>query len=376
MADFTGTGGDDTQVGSAFEDSFDYSQGGHDTLWGGDDDDSFYMGGAFDPSDSIDGGDQINLDSVEIGGDYSAGLTITSSMMTGIEGLELDAGTYRLKIADGVAGDFFIIGMLPGCTSVLDASAVTSTLNISDNIGVVTRAIGGSGDDRFEIYAAERRDVLIGGPGDDQLTVQYAQDFRLAGHSFSGFETLRLVTTHKVTLADGNVAAGEALTVNGFSGVAMDFDGHKEADGHFVVNGADQGDRMVGGQLYDSIDGGGGDDTIAGGGGADVLTGGAGADVFAFAVVHHSWSGEADLITDLEDGDSIDLSAIDADRKSPGDQAFAVVEAFTGHRGELTISYDADSGRTLFSGDVNGDGVADLVIQAAGDHTAFAGLVL
>jgi Ca2+-binding RTX toxin-like protein len=377
MADFFGSGGDDTQVGSAGEDSFDFSQGGSDTLFGGDDDDSFIMGATLDPGDVIDGGDQINLDSVEIGGDYSAGLTITSSMLQGIEGLGLDAGDYRLTLGDGVANGYFVVGMQPGCTGVFDASAVTAnSLNFGINDGVVMRIIGGAGDDRFEQYSADRKNVLIGGPGQDELTVQYVTDFKAAGHSFSGFETLRAVTAHRITLADGNVAAGETLTVDAWSVLAMNVDGHRERDGHFVINGDAEADLMAGGQLGDTLSGGGADDTITGAGGADTLTGGAGADTFAYGFVHQSWSGAADLITDLEAGDVIDLSGVDADRRSPGDQAFTVVAAFDHNAGELTMTYDAGQDLTTIAGDVNGDGRADLVIHLSGDQTGFAGIVL
>lgn len=379
VADYTGTGGDDTQVGSSGEDGFDFSQGGHDTLWGGDDDDSFVMGDALDPLDVIDGGDQVNLDSVEIGGDYFAGLTITSSMLQGIEGLELEAGTYRLKLGDGVADGYFVVGMLPGATGVFDASAVTANpLNISDNIGVRMRILGGQGDDRFEIYAADRKDVLVGGAGQDQLTVQYVQDFHAAGHSFQGFEILRAVTSHKITLADGNVAAGDVLTVNAFFGLAMDVDGHKETDGRFAMNGDSQADHMVGGHLADTLAGSDGADTLIGGGGADQLTGGTGADSFVFRTSADSTVAAPDLITDLQDGDLIDLSAIDADKHQAGTQHFTLVSAFTGHAGELVVAYDAQDDLTRIMGDVNGDGRADLLIEALGDardFTSFNGVV-
>ena len=126
----------------------------------------------------------------------------------------------------------------------------------------------------------------------------------------------------------------------------------------------------------DSLNGGGADDTLEGGAGADVLTGGTGDDSFVFAKLGASTAAHPDLITDLESGDAIDLSAIDADTGAAGDQAFVQVGGFTGHAGELTLTYDSGAGETLLEGDVDGDGQADLAIRLTGDQTGFTGIVL
>lgn len=119
-----------------------------------------------------------------------------------------------------------------------------------------------------------------------------------------------------------------------------------------------------------------GDDLLSGGRGADVLTGGGGSDTFVYHAVADSTAARADVITDLGDGDVIDLSAIDANAGQAGDQAFHLVVALDGGAGELALSYDAANDLTLASGDVDGDGVADLVITLAGDHRDFTGFAL
>jgi hypothetical protein len=119
-----------------------------------------------------------------------------------------------------------------------------------------------------------------------------------------------------------------------------------------------------------------GDDTISGGDDADVLTGGGGADIFLYSDYRDSKGKEADLITDLDRDDHIDLSAIDADKHTRGDQAFHLVATLSGHAGELVLSYDAVKDITTVSGDVNGDGRADLEITIAGDTTGFTHFVL
>jgi serralysin len=126
----------------------------------------------------------------------------------------------------------------------------------------------------------------------------------------------------------------------------------------------------------DSLFGGQGADTLTGGAGADSLSGGDGADVFRFTKLSDSTAASSDLITDLTDADQIDLHLLDADTGTGGDQAFHLVGAFGGHAGELTVAYDSGADLTTVSGDVDGDGVADLVITIAGDSSGFTNFVL
>ena len=134
------------------------------------------------------------------------------------------------------------------------------------------------------------------------------------------------------------------------------------------------------------LDGGAGDDrlsaefagdTMIGGLGQDTMSGAIShSDLFQFVSVQDSALGAADLIQNLEDGDVIDLSAIDADLNAAGDQAFHLATSFSGLAGELVLSYDATGAVTSIAGDVDGDGAADLVITASGDHRDFANFVL
>ena len=64
---------------------------------------------------------------------------------------------------------------------------------------------------------------------------------------------------------------------------------------------------------------------------------------------------------DFQHGDTIDLSALDANITLPGNQPFAFVSEFTGSAGQL--QWDATSSGFLVSGDVDGDETADFSIQ-------------
>jgi len=131
------------------------------------------------------------------------------------------------------------------------------------------------------------------------------------------------------------------------------------------------GDSRTGGAT-DTIDGGAGNDVLNGGARRDYLTGGAGSDRFVYTNVSDSSYADYDRIMDLSDEDIIDLSGIDADINTEGDQAFALVDSFTGQAGQITLTYNAGAGFTVLAADVNGDGLADMRIVLYGNHEDFS----
>jgi Ca2+-binding RTX toxin-like protein len=111
-----------------------------------------------------------------------------------------------------------------------------------------------------------------------------------------------------------------------------------------------------------------GDDILIGGGGADTLFGGKGADTFVYKRFTDSNADRLDSLMDFSrsDHDKINLSAIDANRKTKGDAAFDFIgtHVLDHHAGELHVFHDEDN--TYVGGDVNGDGKDDLVIVLYG----------
>jgi len=91
-----------------------------------------------------------------------------------------------------------------------------------------------------------------------------------------------------------------------------------------------------------------------------------------------STSSTTDKITDFSwaSGDYIDLSRIDANSTTLGDQAFSFVNSFTKQAGQATLTYDAASNTSTFRADVDGDGVADFVLQVSGQQDTSHGWVL
>ncbi|MGZ8419316.1 MAG: M10 family metallopeptidase C-terminal domain-containing protein, partial [Allosphingosinicella sp.] len=117
------------------------------------------------------------------------------------------------------------------------------------------------------------------------------------------------------------------------------------------------------GKSSDTLKGGAQNDLLFGNLGADQLTGGGGADTFRYDSTADSNSASMDQILDFTPGtDRMDLTRIDARTNLAGNQAFTWIgsNAFTGTAGQLRAFQQG--GDWILQGDVDGDGVADLVI--------------
>lgn len=113
----------------------------------------------------------------------------------------------------------------------------------------------------------------------------------------------------------------------------------------------------------ETLRGGAGDDTLLGRAGNDTLWGGAGADRFVFEE-GMGW----DTIRDFGEGDVIDLSRIDANKRIPGNQAFDFIES-NWIRGVEDLGFYKDArGWTSVQGDITGDGRFDFSIRLIGQH--------
>ncbi len=183
------------------------------------------------------------------------------------------------------------------------------------------RMVGGGGNDLY--YVDNVGDVVVEAAGGGTDTVRSAVTYTLGAN----VERLQLVGSQQVN------AIGNAL------------------------------DNVLQGNARSNV--------IIGMGGRDLMTGGGGADRFDFRAVSDSPFAAYDRITDLEDQDVINLSAIDANTNIAGDQGFTLVAAFTRQAGQLTLSYVASGDFTVLAADVNGDGVGDFRVILNGDHTDY-----
>lgn len=133
----------------------------------------------------------------------------------------------------------------------------------------------------------------------------------------------------------------------------------------------DGDDVLDGGAGNDYLDGGEGSDILRGGKGVDQINAGDGSSLDGYADIIVFAAGDtgkdltkADHILNFESGsDRIDLSAIDAKTATGGiDDAFIFIgtSAFSNVAGQLR--YQTVAGTTRIMGDMNGDGLADLMI--------------
>jgi Ca2+-binding RTX toxin-like protein len=321
-----GRGGDDVLSDAAGTNRFNLFGGGDDTATGGTGNDTFLFDTYFDAADKVDGGGGYNtlvlngFDEFGTGVDDSMGppiLYFAADTMTNIDRIQFMPGyDYFIALNDGnvAAGHTLLVdgSNLCGCYYFyFDGSA-----EMDGNLQI----LGSTGDDI--LIAGHGNDVLKGGYGDDYLLFNgnltpndqayggdgydvlildgdYSAGVKMKGTTIHDVEMISLTEGHsyKLIMNDGNVAAGETLTVDGsYLGHAnalpdptdtLYFDGSGEKDGSFYVAGGYGSDTLLGGaqddvffgfEGADHISGGGGDDYIDGGEGNNVLDGGDGND--------------------------------------------------------------------------------------------------
>jgi VCBS repeat-containing protein len=295
--------------------------GGADTLIAGSGSDSFYMGANLTAAVSIDGGGGI--DHVYLNGDYSAGVTFSSTTMVNVEFIQFAAGhDYKIITDDATVGSGQLLtvqgGFLgAGDSLYFDGSAETNGhFTIQGGAGDDTM-IGGSGNDIFRPGAGN--DTVKGGGGSD--SINFGANFTAADSVDGGagndelflngnystalvFSATTMINVESIGLAAGNsynlvmnnatVASGQTLTIRAgtlLAGDALTFDGSADTSGgNFVINSGAGNDVITGGWTDDVIRTGSGNDTVHAGGGndsinvgafltaADTLDGGAGSD--------------------------------------------------------------------------------------------------
>ena len=284
------------------------------------------------PNNDTDGDTAVNAAAGNVSGEWDAA--------------EGSGTTLTAQIANLLAGNIYVNFH----TTTHSGGAIRGQLLAQD-----------SGLDRLDVRAANIGDwstmqfLLHDVSGSAQFTTTF--DGHTHTMQFSGVSEANLQEADFIFA--GNVNETIAGTAN-----ADDLFG---AGGTDHINGSGGNDRLFGES---------GKDVLIGGKGHDTLYGGTGADKFTLQTTGESGVGAAkrDIIADFSHGqhDKINLHTIDADSTLGGNQDFFLGGgAFTHTPGELIQV--SSGGKTIVSGDVNGDGHADFQIELSGAPTLVNG---
>ena len=322
----------DTLTGGAGRDTLD-GGAGNDTLAGGGNDDIYFVDHPGDVVlEAVGGG---GFDAVYAGINYvlRAGSEIEQLAATGLalgRAIDLTGNEFSQSLVSGSGHDALNGG---GGADFLTANAGNDILNGGTGVDYMD---GGAGDDIY--YVDDVFDTVIEHAGGGNDSVYASATYQLSG----GAQVELLATT--------GLALGQAITLFG-NDFAQSIIG---ATGNDILYGFGGADSIVGNE---------GNDTLDGGGGNDVLRGGLGLDTFVFSSVADS-TGAGDAVLDfLNAVDKIDLSLIDANVNVPGNHAFTYIgtSAFSNVAGQLRV--ELSGGLVNVLGDVDGDGLADLIIH-------------
>ena len=358
-----GGDGDDTLLGQAGDDTISGGLGA-DFIDAGDGIDTVNAG---DANDLINGGNGNDIINGDAGNDSIYGDAGNDVIDGGAGDDDLSGGNDNDTITGGVGDDRIAGGY---GDDILNGGDGNDTISANDGNDTITGGIGVdnlygfTGNDTID--GGDGNDTLLGMEGDDTVTGGAGADYIVGG---DGIDTLYGDD------GDDNMQGNDgADTLSG----GLGNDGLDGGAGNDTLNGDAGNDYLGGGEGNDILNGGDGNDVFVGGAGKDTLTGGSGADAFFFTALTDSSSVAIDKIIDfsLADGDYINLSQIDANTTTAGDQAFSFVNSFTKQAGQATLTYDAASNTSTFSADVDGDGVADFVLQINGQQDTSNGWVL
>ncbi|MDQ0320133.1 serralysin [Pararhizobium capsulatum DSM 1112] len=403
-----GGSGADTITGNQVTNRL-YGNGGNDTL-NGDSGDDYLVGGA--GSDKLMGGSGTdtasyigsskgiiaNLLSPSSNSNDAKGDTYSSiENLQGTNYADNLAGDDAVNRLTGGVGDDALLGnggndTLNGGTGAdkLNGGSGTDTATYSSATGSLvadlatpSKNAGEAKGDTYSsienLYGTHYSDTLSGNASANSLGGNDGNDFlngRGGADALSGGGG-----TDTASYADATAAVLASLTASSSNTGEASGDtyssienllGSKYSDtlsgngGANTLSGGAANDKLFGESGNDILNGDSGNDTLTGGLGADKLYGGSGADTFVFTSATQSTVAASgrDTIYDFvyADGDRIGLSGIDANSQSKGDQAFSYIgkDVFSGTIGQLRSVLS--NGKTLVSGDTNGDKIADFAI--------------
>jgi Ca2+-binding RTX toxin-like protein len=264
----------------------------------------------------------------------------------------------------------------------------TNTLSQIEGLGVKT----GAGDDTInvskeiigsEINSGGGEDTITHGVGADVINAGSSADTVLGGrydtiHGNDGDDTVSFVLTEAsgTTYSYGD-ADQDRLNLN-FAASTEAVSSYNNNNGTGGAGGVYYYDteilNITGSGLIDTLVGGTGNDQLYGGLGGDSLDGRGGSDRYKYGSIDESaptGSGRDTILT-FDNGDQIDLSAIDANGAGGGDPAF-VFRGTAAFNGAGQIRYQASGADTLVLISTDADTDAEMAILVIGTHAFVVG---
>jgi len=297
---------------------------------GGAADDYVYFGDNLGHDDRLDGGGGNNT--LQLIGDYSAGITFTAAMMHNFHYLSFQDGySYKVTLNDanvaaGQTLEVYGSNLSVGDSLVFNGAHETDGhFQFYDGSGndVLT---GGQQNDNFTSFSGgndkfygqggadvfnmedhfNAADHIDGGAGTDEIDLwgDYSHGLTLKATTVVNVETIFMSAGHsyKLVMNDGNVAAGQSMSLNAdLLGATDSFvaNASAETDGQYYLGGGAGDDTLIGGQAGN---------TLYGNLGQDHMTAGHGADVFRYLDVSESTGAARDILTGFDaKHDSFDL---------------------------------------------------------------------
>jgi Ca2+-binding RTX toxin-like protein len=317
------------------------------TIFGGSGNDTY----VYDKSDKTNlGGGALSgsFEIVEYLGHGTDTLIITGAFLTEASSIQLTNNVENVVLQGTLAGN--VTGNVSN--NKMTGNGGRNSLSGADGADVI---LGGLGNDTLS--GGTGNDVLFGEGGADILSGGTGTDRASYGTAKAGV----IASLTSSTVRGGDAKGDIFISIEDLSGsnFADTLYGNSVANSLYGVNGNDTIRANVG------------NDRLIGGSGADKLYGEGGSDSFIFGALTDSTVALAgrDTIYDFTSADLINLSAIDANSKIAGNQAFSFIgtQAFHGKAGELR--YEKKASDTYVYADVNGDKKADFAIHLDDAYT-------
>ncbi len=347
----TGRGGDDRYVVGTGDTIAELADGGNDTV--------------FSSTISLDLANFANVENVHLLGS-TAGL---SAKGTALANTLSGDGNTTANVLTGLDGDdlYFVgtgdtvVETTTGGTDTIITSAISIDLGSAAFVNVERVQLGGtlaltitgsSANNSFFAESNSAANILTGLDGNDSYVVGVGD--KIIETASGGTADIVFSSTVSIDLNSAAYRNVEQAIVSGTLDLAL-----TGTSGKNYLQGND------------------GKNIIKGGTGLDTLFGNGGRDIFDFDAVSHSGikNTTRDVIGDFTHlQDRIDVSTIDANKKSAGNQKFSFLKgegkAFTGKAGQ--IHYAHVGANTLVEADTNGDGRGDFQILLIGHKTMTA----